>query len=49
MLNDKMLKNLNKEKLDELRKNLIMKKQTKKLNYVNRKVRNEKSNNKKSK
>ena len=38
-----MLKNLNKEKLDELRKNLINKKQDKKLKYVNkRKVRNEK-------
>ena len=42
MLSDKMLKNLNKRELEELRKNLIMKNQTKKLNYVNRKVRNEK-------
>ena len=43
MLNDKMLKNLTKEELEELKKNLITKKQDKKLKYVNkRKVRNEK-------
>ena len=43
MLNDKMLKNLTKEELEELKKNLINKNQDKKLKYVNkRKVRNEK-------
>lgn len=50
MLNDKMLKNLTKEELEELKKNLINKKQDKKLKYVNkRKVRNEKIQNKNSK
>ena len=39
-----MLKNLTKEELEELKKNLINKKQDKKLKYVNkRKVRNEKA------
>ena len=43
MLNDKMLKNLTKEELEKLKKNLINKKQDKKLKYVTkRKVRNEK-------
>ena len=46
MLNDKMLKNLTKEELENLKKNLINKKQDKKLKYDNkRKVRNEKENN----
>ena len=46
MLNDKMLKNLTKEELEELKKNLINKKQDKKLKYINkRKVRNEKIQN----
>ena len=43
MLNDKMLKNLTKKKLEEVKNNLINKKQDKKLKYVNkRKARNEK-------
>ena len=43
MLNDKMLKNLTKEELEKLKKNLINKKQDKTLKYVTkRKVRNEK-------